>query len=109
MSVSTAEREQRFLDEHDSVLSEEVSRGAEFPHERKVLDALFKSGSSVMLSELKNKFYTQVQPIYKDMYKELVDQQLFPRSPASMRAGSNTALPSCSAAQVHRCRAYFPA
>jgi ABC-2 type transport system permease protein len=30
MSVSTAEREQRFLDEHDSVLSEDVSRAAEF-------------------------------------------------------------------------------
>ena len=30
MSVSTAEREQRFLDEHDSVLSEDASRGAEF-------------------------------------------------------------------------------
>jgi ABC-2 type transport system permease protein len=29
MSVSTAEREQRFLEEHDSVLSEDASRGAE--------------------------------------------------------------------------------
>ena len=48
-----------------------------------MLQALFKKGSPVQLSELKNEFYSSLPPIYTDMYNQLVALKYFPESPHS--------------------------
>jgi uncharacterized membrane protein len=57
----------------------------QYPFEEKVLQALFKKGSPVQLSELKNEFYSSLPPIYTDMYNQLVALKYFPENPASVR------------------------
>lgn len=57
----------------------------QYPYEAKVLSALFKKGSPVQLSDLKNSFYSDLQPIYTDMYNQLVALKYFLESPAAVR------------------------
>jgi uncharacterized membrane protein len=54
-------------------------------HERQVMDALFRLGSSVRLSQLKNRFYLNLPDIRDALYAQLVERQLFPVSPATVR------------------------
>jgi hypothetical protein len=63
----------------------------EYSYEDMVLSAIFKHGNPVRLSELKNTFYSDLQPIYAAMYAEVVRLGLFPESPQSVRA-RNTGL-----------------
>lgn len=54
------------------------------PYEKTVLD-LVVPGTEQNLSHLKYKFYNQLSPIKKSMYKETVREKLFPRSPEEVR------------------------
>jgi uncharacterized membrane protein YgcG len=56
-------------------------------HERLLLHALFASGPSVLLSDLRNKFYQSVPAITQALYRELSgDQAYFPTSPDRVRS-----------------------
>ncbi len=56
------------------------------PHERLLLDALFAGGSSVLLSDLKEKFYKSIPGITKALYKGLSGAEgYFPTSPDRVR------------------------
>lgn len=63
----------------------------DFRYEQMALDALFKQGSTVRLSELKNHFYSDLPPIFNEMYNSLVALKYFPDNPKSVR-GRNIAL-----------------
>lgn len=56
------------------------------PYERRLLDALFKEGDTVRLSELKNRFYKDLAEVKEDLYRSAVkDLRLFPRDPERVR------------------------
>jgi len=55
-------------------------------HETQFLSALFASGTSVMLSSLKNKFYTSIPGIRKAITQQLLVKKLFPRDPNRVRS-----------------------
>lgn len=56
------------------------------PYERRLLDALFKDGGTVKLSELKNRFYKDLAEVKEDLYRTAVkDLRLFPRDPEAVR------------------------
>jgi len=58
------------------------------PYERRILEAFFDSlegGQSRKLSDLKNQFYTEIPGIQDALYKEAVEEGLFPESPAKVR------------------------
>jgi uncharacterized membrane protein len=54
-------------------------------HERAFHDALFASGDSVLLSSLKNKFYTAIPSIRSSIMRQMLGKGLFPRDPARVR------------------------
>lgn len=58
----------------------------QYDYETLVLQALFKKGSPVQLSDLKNEFYSSLPPIKSAMYRELVSLKYFPESPETVRA-----------------------
>ena len=53
----------------------------QYDYETLVLQALFKKGSPVQLSELKNEFYSSLPPIKSAMYREVGVTQVFPGKP----------------------------
>jgi len=55
------------------------------PFERETLRGVFDGASSKRLSDLKNQFYKDLPEIKDALYRELVQQRLFPRSPDSTR------------------------
>ncbi|MEO5953190.1 MAG: DUF2207 domain-containing protein, partial [Chloroflexia bacterium] len=57
----------------------------EYNYERQLMNALFKKGSQVDLSDLKNTFFSSLPPIYSGMYNELVKLGYFPESPQAVR------------------------
>ena len=57
----------------------------DFRFEEMVLNAIFKHGNPVRLSELKNSFYTSLPPIYDEMYRSVVALKYFPESPKAVR------------------------
>ena len=58
------------------------------PYEMEVLDSVFDDGSTTRrMSDLHNEFYTHISDIKEAMYDFLVEQRLFPKSPASVRNG----------------------
>jgi hypothetical protein len=54
--------------------------------EEMVNDAIFKHGNPVNLSDLKNSFYSDLPPIYAEMYRNLVAMKYFPEDPSAVRA-----------------------
>ncbi len=54
-------------------------------YEEKVLSGIFKGKDTVMVSELRSKFYTELPGIKKALYKELVDKRYFPTNPENVR------------------------
>jgi uncharacterized membrane protein len=56
------------------------------PHERDLLTALFGSGDSVSLSELKNKFYKHLPGLKDELYKMLVRDGFYTGRPDRVRA-----------------------
>lgn len=63
----------------------QTGNNTRYAFEQKVMDSLFSSGQSIQLSDLKNKFYTKLSPIYQDMYNETVRLGYFPESPDAVR------------------------
>ena len=54
-------------------------------HEQKVFEGIFKGRQNVMVSDLKDKFYTELPPIKKALYKELIDKKFFPADPEKVK------------------------
>jgi uncharacterized membrane protein YgcG len=61
------------------------------PHERAFHQALFASGDSVLLSSLKNRFYTSLPAIQSAVARQMLEKELFPRDPARVRHFYRTA------------------
>jgi uncharacterized membrane protein len=55
------------------------------PHERDLLDALFGGGTSVTLSDLKNKFYKHLPGLRDDLYGRLVSDGYYTGRPDRVR------------------------
>jgi uncharacterized protein (TIGR04222 family) len=55
-------------------------------YERIVFDGLFATGNETALSELKNKFYKDLEEAKRALYKDAVARKWFPRNPNSVRA-----------------------
>jgi hypothetical protein len=55
------------------------------PYERTLIDALFETGDTVKLSDLKNKFHEDLEKVKKLLYKDVVKLKLFPSSPDTVR------------------------
>ena len=55
------------------------------PYEDTLLDNMFKSGKEVKLSDLKNKFYTAVPTIRKQLYQAVVDEGYLAGNPETVR------------------------
>ena len=51
------------------------------PYEDTLLDNMFKSGKKVQLSDLKNKFYTAIPTIRKQLYEAVVNEGFFADNP----------------------------
>lgn len=65
----------------------DADESALLPYERRLLDSLFDGGSSVKLSDLKNKFYEDLASVKKELYKQLTEAlKYFPRSPEKTRS-----------------------
>ena len=62
-----------------------LANKVDYPYEDMVLRSIFKHGNPVRLSDLKNTFYQDLQPIYSEMYSTVVRLGLFPESPQSVR------------------------
>ncbi len=58
----------------------------DYRFEEMTLQALFKHGNPVQLSGLKNTFYSDLPPIYDEMYRSLIALNYFPENPKSVRA-----------------------
>lgn len=56
------------------------------PFENKLMDAIFVSGSTRKLSDMRNKFYTELPELDKMLYDGLVTKGYFPKNPNSVRA-----------------------
>ena len=54
-------------------------------YEEKVLTGIFKGKETVKVSELRNKFYTELPGIKDALYKELVSKRYFPTNPENVR------------------------
>jgi uncharacterized membrane protein len=63
----------------------EPAEGVLSGHELAFMNALFSSGNSVMLSSLKEKFYTSIPGIRKAITKQLLQKDLFPSDPERVR------------------------
>jgi uncharacterized membrane protein len=55
------------------------------PHEEKVFSGLFKGKDNVMISDLRNKFYKELPPIKKALYKEMIEEKYFPANPEKVK------------------------
>lgn len=55
------------------------------PYENSLLDGLFRRGSPIRLSQLKNHFKPTLDLVQRRMYSEVVDRGWFRRSPESVR------------------------
>ncbi len=64
----------------------QTGNNTQYDFERLVLNALFKKGQSINLSDLKNSFYSSLPPIYSSMYREMVRLKYFPENPETVRA-----------------------
>lgn len=63
----------------------EPQAGGLKPHEEKVFSGVFKDGKSVMVSDLRNKFYKELPPIKKALYNELISNKYFPTNPEKVK------------------------
>ena len=55
--------------------------------EKKLLDAVFDSGKEKKLNDMKNKFYTDMQKIKSDIYKEVTKKGYYSRNPNRAKFG----------------------
>ena len=57
----------------------------QYQFEEMVMHSFFKHGNPVNLSDLKNTFYSDLPPIYNQMYQSLVGLKYFPENPQGVR------------------------
>ena len=57
----------------------------QYQFEEMVMNSFFKHGNPVNLSDLKNTFYSDLPPIYNQMYQSLVGLKYFPENPQGVR------------------------
>ncbi len=75
-----------FTDRDYKLIKTENSNEEELkPYEQKVLSGIFKGKESIMVSELRNKFYTELPGIKKALYMELINKSYFPTNPENVR------------------------
>jgi len=75
-----------FTDRDYKLIKTENSNEAKLkPYEQKVLSGIFKGKESIMVSELRNKFYTELPGIKKALYMELINKSYFPTNPENVR------------------------
>ncbi len=55
------------------------------PHEEKVLSGIFKDKDNVLVSDLREKFYTELPSIKNALYSELVGKKYFPTNPERVK------------------------
>ncbi|MEX2081849.1 MAG: DUF2207 domain-containing protein, partial [Dehalococcoidia bacterium] len=55
------------------------------PYERRLLNALFNNRQSVKISKLRNTFYTTVEKVQGDLYKDAQERKWFLRAPGTAR------------------------
>jgi uncharacterized membrane protein YgcG len=55
------------------------------PYETQLKDALFDTGDTVTLSSLKNKFHDDLAKVKAALYKQTLEDKLFPRNPETVR------------------------
>ncbi len=55
------------------------------PHEVKIFSGIFKNREKVLVSALRDKFYTELPPIKKALYGELVGKKYFPADPEKVK------------------------
>lgn len=55
-------------------------------HEKEIFSGIFGSKDQIMISELKNKFYSRLPSIRDAIYKELVSGKYFSRNPETLRS-----------------------
>jgi uncharacterized membrane protein len=55
-------------------------------YEKLLLEKLFGNNDLVSLSSLKNKFYNDLAKVKQELYKDVVEQKLFPDNPEKIRA-----------------------
>jgi uncharacterized membrane protein len=75
-----------FLTQSKDFEYRQLGNKVEYRFEEMLLNAVFKGGGVTKLSELKNTFYTQLPPIYEEMYKSLVALKYFPENPKAVRS-----------------------
>ena len=64
----------------------QTSDGVLVPYEQKLLESLFETGSPTKLSDLKDKFYSDLAKVKEELYDDLTkDLKFFPRSPDKTR------------------------
>ena len=54
-------------------------------HEEKIFSGIFKGREKVLVSDLRDKFYTELPPIKKALYGELVGKKYFPADPEKVK------------------------
>lgn len=75
-----------FTNRDYKLISTELDEENLKPYEEKVLSGIFKGKSEVKVSELRNKFYTELPGIRAALYKELVTKRYFPTNPENIRS-----------------------
>jgi uncharacterized membrane protein len=55
------------------------------PHEEKIFSGIFKGKEKVLVSDLRDKFYTELPPIKKALYGELIGKKYFPADPEKVK------------------------
>ncbi len=75
-----------FTDRDYKLISTQKTDESLKPYEQKVLSGIFKGKDSTMVSELRNKFYTELPGIKKALYRQLVDKKYFPTNPENVRS-----------------------
>ncbi len=68
-----------------TIIKKEKATKELLPYEKKLLDALFKTGQEVTVSSLKTTFYTELQEIKQELYNEVVAKKLFSSDPEKAR------------------------
>lgn len=78
-----------FLSDRDYKLIKTPDKNIEelMPHEIKIMEALFRSGQSdVLVSDLKNNFYSNLKSIKNSIYHQMVEKRYFLSNPDRIRA-----------------------
>ena len=67
------------------IKTKEPGQGELKPHEVRIFSGIFKGKEKVLVSDLRDKFYTELPPIKKALYDELVGKKYFPADPEKVK------------------------